>query len=548
MLQKMHILLQNRNIRLLLFIVTAFNVLLLNISIYNDLHFFCWNNEFNENKQGLYIVAKCIWTISVVIIECLLALAIVWRKALSKKYGRIFALNTMIYGGTFACLFPGTWGAVGDEFLVYWAAKNMWIWPQQGAMSGLLMIWELMFYPATWTPVLIQLIFTDVAFTRITGKLWNEGRKASAIFFELIMFSAVTMIYTYNPIRIWLFTVAFVAFLAEFYFAWIDGTFSKMQQVYFTFLFCIIVCIRTETKYMLIWGPILFIALLIHCNKPWLWKKIVLKIEIVAVLSIFIVSLIFEYLGGAAYKYNSLSLVSFVCPLSVILTSENAKLDELEVDAIDAVFPVQDLVDNPSATNFWNYKHWIDNYEDVSKTEIRAFKNATVKIFINNLNIFMNSRIQMLYACMPREWIPAAKDITDIKDWGENNHSSSRDIYKDFDFDNSSVRMNCASVLSGKTFISPTMKKIQYSFVVPIILLILSFAVACVKKKIEIVLLLMTAGIEFVLLFLLIPSAANMYYVPFYMVGWGMLGGYIDRVMKNIKSRNGSNCLRKIVS
>ena len=110
MLQKMHILLQNRNIRLLLFIVTAFNVLLLNISIYNDLHFFCWNNEFNENKQGLYIVAKCIWTISVVIIECLLVLAIVWRKALSKKYGRIFALNTMIYGGTFACLFPGTWG------------------------------------------------------------------------------------------------------------------------------------------------------------------------------------------------------------------------------------------------------------------------------------------------------------------------------------------------------------------------------------------------------------------------------------------------------
>ena len=58
----------------------------------------------------------------------------------------------------------------------------------------------------------------------------------------------------------------------------------------------------------------------------------------------------------------------------------------------------------------------------------------------------------------------------------------------------------------------------------------------------------MTAGIEFVLLFLLIPSAANMYYVPFYMVGWGMLGGYIDRVMKNIKSGNGSNCLRKIVS
>ena len=51
MLQKMHILLQNRNIRLLPFIVTAFNVLLLNISIYNDLHF-CWNNEFNENKQG----------------------------------------------------------------------------------------------------------------------------------------------------------------------------------------------------------------------------------------------------------------------------------------------------------------------------------------------------------------------------------------------------------------------------------------------------------------------------------------------------------------
>lgn len=539
MLQRMHILLQNKKRVLQLFGLSVFNLLLCVVSIKNDLHFFIFDNEFNKNTHELYLVIKCIWLISLFVIEYLVLEIVKHKKVVFQRYGLIFALNTIIYGFFFACLFPGSWGAVGDELLVYWAAKNMWIWSQQGAWSGLVMIWELMFYPATWMPILIQLIFTDLVFSRITGKLWDKGRKATAIIFELMIFSAPAMIYTYNPLRMWIFTVALLAFLAEFYFAWTEKKFSKTQQIYSCFLLCIIVCVRTETKYMLIWTPILLILLLVHCNQICMWKKTVLKIEMVMVLAVTAITLLFENLGGTAYKYNSLSVVSYVCPLSVILTDDNANLDGLEeeINDIDVVFPIQDLVDNPSAINFWNYQHWIDNYEDASKTEIRAFEQAVLRIIIKNVKIFINTRCQMFYACMPNGRMTAAGDTEAIKYWGEHNHSSSCDLYKDFDFKNS-FRMTCASILSGISWIPPVIRKIQYSFMIPIMLLILSLIIASVKKRMEIVLILMTVGMEFILLFLLIPSAANMYYIPFYILGWVMMGGYLDLGIQMIRERH----------
>lgn len=535
MLRKMHTLLQNKKRILQLCIIFLGDILLFLVSVRNDLHFFVFDNEFNENAHELYLVIKFFWLLSVAVIECFIFFIVANRKVFIQKYGFIFALNTIIYGIAFGCLFPGTWGAVGDEQLVYWGAKNLWIWPQQGALSGFIMIWELMFYSATWMPIFIQLIFTDMVFTRITGKLWDGGRKATAIIFELIMFSSVAMIYTYNPMRMWILTVALLAFLAEFYFAWTERKLSKAQYIYFCFLLCIIVCIRTETKYMIIFGALLLALLFRHCKQIHIWKKI-LRIEMTEILFVIILSLIFENIGGEAYKYNSLSMVSFVCPLSVILVNEDADLGGLdeEINAIDAVFPVQDLVDNPSATYFWNYKHWIDNYEDVSKKEIRAFENATLKIIIKNFRLFMNSRFQMIYACMPQGRMRAASDIDTIKIWCENNHSSSRDLYKDFDFGNS-MRMPCAYILGESPYTLPRIRRIQYSFGLPIMLLIVSFIIAAVKKRTEMVLILMTAGIEFILLFLLIPSAANMYYVPFYMLGWTMLGGYIDIGRQKIK-------------
>lgn len=529
MLQRMRISLQDKKKRLLFFIVIAINILLCSASIINDLHYFTFENDFNEHTHELYLAIKCIWLISVVIIEYLIFLLFVYKKVIFQRYGIIFAINTVIYGIAFVCLYPGNWGGVGDELLVYWAAKNMWIWPQQGAMSGLVMIWQLMFYPATWMPILMQFIFTDIVFTRITGKLWSRGCKVTAVFFEVIIFSAVAMIYTYNPMRMWVLTVTFLAFLAEFYFAWTENKFPRAQQIYVCFLLCVIVCIRTETKYMLIWAPILLVLLFAHCKQIHAWKKIVMKIEMVAILSILMVSLIFGNLGGTAYRYNSLSVVSFVCPLSVILVSDDANLSGLEeeIAAINAVFPVRDLIDNPSATNFWNGKHWIDNYEDASKTEIRAFEKAALIIIAKNLDIFLKARYQMFIACMPQGGIYAASDIDAIKSWCENNHNTSSDLYKDFDFGNS-LRMTGASLLSGISYIPFTIRRIQYSFIIPIVLLFFTLVFAIVKKKTEIVLILITAGIEFILMFLLIPNAANMYFVPYYILGWVMLGGFIE--------------------
>ena len=535
MLRKMHILLPNNRKRIFFLGVCLLNITWLFLSIKNDMHFFGFNNEFNEHTRELYLIIKFIWIVSVVVIEHLIYLAFIHRKSIAHSYKNMFIINTVLYGVFFILLFPGNWGGIGDELLIYWAAKNMWIWPQQGAVSGLIMIWELMFFPATWMPVLIKVLFTDIVFTRITGKLWNSGKKVAALLWEVIMFSAVALIYTYNPMRMWLFTVSLIAFLAEFYFAYSQKSLTKWQKIYMCFLLCMIVCIRTEAKYMILWTPIILIILFKHCQNKIPWK-LVITLEGAMLLSVVVVSAIFNNIGGNAYKYRSLSVVSYVCPLSEIFVSDKANLDNLseEMEAIDAVFPLKDMIDNPSAIHFWNFKHWIDDYTDASQNQIRKFQQAAFKIFSKNITIFMNTRWQMFEACMPKDTIYVAMDIEEIKNWCENNDETSVNLYKDFDFKNP-MRMETASLLGGKIFKELEVRKIIYSFVIPLIFLVVSFGIACYKKRVEIILIIMTAGAEFILMYLLIPSAAYMYYVPYYMLGWGIMAGVADRIMYELK-------------
>lgn len=509
------------------------NILFLLFSFVNDYQFFVFDNEFNAHTKELYYIIKLLWFVSIGAIEYLIYLSFIHRKELLQKYGKLLAFNTIVYGFAFMCLFPGNWGGIGDELLIYWAAKHMWIWPQQGAMPGLIMIWQLMFYPATWMPILIQVVFTNIIFTRIIGKLWSRGNRATAVIGELAMFSAVAVIYTYNPMRMWLLTVSFLAFLAEYYFAWHEKSFSRPRQMYMCFLLCIIVCIRTETKYMLVWAPIVFIVLFKHCQMDG--KKAIIKIEIITLFAVCGLNFIFNNLGGIAYKYNSLSVVSFVCPLSEILASDDANLTglEKEIAEIDKVFPVQDLIDNPSSIHFWNFQHWIDNYEDASEAEIFAFERATFKVICKNLSIYAKSRWKMFKACVPNGGINASRSIDEIKVWCEANHSTSANLYHDFDYGNP-LRTDCSHFLSGSTYMPLTIRKIQYSFIIPIMMLIISFVIGVIKGKKEIILILLTAGIEFMFMFFLIPSAAYMYYVPFYILGWAMLGGGIDLVKHSI--------------
>ena len=203
---------------------------------------------------------------------------------------------------------------------------------------------------------------------------------------------------------------------------------------------------------MILWTPIILIILFKHCQNKIPWK-LVITLEGAMLLSVVVVSAIFNNIGGNAYKYRSLSVVSYVCPLSEIFVSDKANLDNLseEMEAIDAVFPLKDMIDNPSAVHFWNFKHWIDDYTDASQNQIRKFQQAAFKIFSKNITIFMNTRWQMFEACMPKDTIYVAMDIEEIKKWCENNDETSVNLYKDFDFKNP-MRMETASLLGGKIF------------------------------------------------------------------------------------------------
>jgi hypothetical protein len=534
-LERTYILLQKIRFNKMETIVLLINLVYLGFSFYNDSAFFLFHNSFNSRAIELYIIIKVVWVISVVAAEYFLYLFYKKRLVCDREYLITFLVNNVIYLLIFVMIFPGNWGGVGDEFLVYWAAKNLWIWPQQGALPGMIMIWQLMFYPAVWMPILVQICISSLLFSRIAGKLWKKKRYITFSVFELTIFSCTSILFAYCPMRMWIFSVVFTALLAEIYFIYMDSLVQKSQMVYITILLPLAVCIRTEAKVMLITIPLVLAVVLIRCRYMQRFKKAFTKMMLTTVLLSVCAGVVFECFGGNAYKYNSLSAVSFICPLSVILTDTGADLENMEQELahIDKVFPIKDITDNPSAVHFWDMKHWISDYENPSRKETRECIIASGRIIVKNLNIYLKSRLKMFAACIPQNSIHAYRTIDDTKALHENNNDLPADLYRDYKYNNP-LRNSVVQFLSGDNCLPDIMCWIQYCFLIPILFLFLYTIYCLFRKAIVFIMILMTVWIQFILMFFLVPNAHCMYYLPFYLMGWMALGFLLEQIVRKV--------------
>ena len=104
-------------------------------SVGNERNFFYWDKMYNPNSVAFYWVMKLVYT-------GLICMAGVGAyKFLNnpgkyvpaiKEWFRYAWPVLIVYGILMILLWPGNWGAVGDEFQTFLSVKNLRVWPDQG--------------------------------------------------------------------------------------------------------------------------------------------------------------------------------------------------------------------------------------------------------------------------------------------------------------------------------------------------------------------------------------------------------------------------------
>lgn len=488
--------------------VIMINIAYIFVSFYNDFHFFSFKNEFNSNSVIIYVILKILWLALFISFEFHFFSFI--REKITKKEMGIFLLFLVVYLVVFMMDFPGNWGAVGDDLLVYWAAKNLWVWPQQGYAAGIIMILELMVWPKVWMPILINVGLYTGLFTYVCNKLEYKGKRIAKIGVIVLSMSLPVLYYMMTSIRssVWAITTIWVCFCLFW-----EEKLEKHKMGIMTIACILVASLRTE-------GLLIFIMFVMYmvvkkmCN-----KKAITKLVIITVMTTVLLSATVRYYGGDAYRYRSLGLVSYVCPLSRILSDENANFTSEQLKYIDEVFPIEHIIEAPNDTNFWSGKHWIDEYADCSSKQARRFSLTSWQIFVENISLFIDSRWKMMVSSIPDgRAIGEARSIDMIKYWGINNHKTSGELWKDFE-KMSPIRKGMGCVLSG--FI-PILSVIMYNWWIPIGICFFTFFWVMIRRKRDTLLVSIPIAIV-VINFMMIPNAHNMYYFVVYLFGWGEL-------------------------
>lgn len=538
-----------RKICLIIILIVNFGYILLTIR--NDLSFFDFHSGFNETTYFLYIILKIVWMAALLFSENVFYRLLKYRDNYNYKCYFVFAIILIcVYLLSFIILFPGGWGNVGDEFLLYWASKNMWIWPQQGALSGILMIICLMFWPKSWMIALIQTFVTCLIFSRICGRLYTNNHKITSILGLVLFCSLPCLSNNSNYMRNWITAICFVALMIEYALCIEKRKVNRNQIIYMSLLFIFIVAIRTETKFLFFIYPFMLYFLISRCSCYWNNSKvdktglrIIGKVELIAVLIVFIISTIYSKFGGDYLKYRSLSLVSFVCPLSVILADGSSNLKGLDgdIENIDTVFPVSDLVSYPSDELFWQNKKFINSYDDCDRREQMNFVRSAIKIFVKNYKRYLYSRYRMVRASLPYGGIQPAADLEHIRIWCENNDDNSADLWKDFDYNNP-IRVKCSRILAGHD-IRKGFRKIvllQYNYYIPLLAILLTLIISTIRKKNSYIVILSPILIEFIALFFFVPNRSHIYFTVFYITGWMIIANIVERIVYGILGLMGS--------
>lgn len=409
-------------------------------------------------------------------------------------------------------IWPGNWVEV-DEYSIYFHAKNMQAHKNQGLFISIIYILGLMIYDNPGMILILQILCVSGMFGSILVDIYQKTKiKRYCIYFLLVCFSPPSLYYIYQPMRTCLFSILILFFLHKFIKVW--DNYKKNDLLFLTILISIIICIRTEIKFMLLIYPLLLVILFV---KHKIFSKIILFKNVCIMFSILILYGIIGKIGGAG---SSPIIQSLATPIYTILTDEKVDIEKLykEVNDIDKIIPINQLLEKSTmGVSFAEVK------TDYTEEEYQDFLESSLSLILRYPEDFVKCRLYALAVSLglSKEHF-YIQTVDNVKNWNPSQEPVELRAL------NSNMQSIVSNIIGGQFSIKDIHAyHILWAFWIPCIVSVFIFIGGLINRRFEIVLGATILLFQLIITTFLAPCHYTMYYFPNYIGGWGLFIEYM---------------------
>ena len=261
-----------------------------------------------------------------------------------------------------------------------------------------------------------------------------------------------------------------------------------------------------------------FIVFYLYKNRNKV-RSIVIKAEAFVLCLVMIFSFCQSFIGGSISKGHRLE--PFITSISIMAAKGRIPEDDLKI--LDKVVPVDDLIKYSSPERPFEYKSSARSDDEFTNAEYIDALGVIIKSIIKHPMEFLKSKIIMFVHStgMEKYYVNLPADENAIAAMYERYNLDKEDIEKYYT-PFSPLREKLSSLLMGGYYFFD-FYCIFWAFWVPVFLILISALIMFFKDKVKFkpylivyILLLM----ELALVFLFAPASFQMYYFPFYLIGW----------------------------
>lgn len=510
-------------------VITILIMLDLLWSIGNERNFFYWDGLYNSSSIIFYWVIKVIYATLLGVFGYQ-----IYRILMNpKKHVAIFVdwlkyawPILVVYGLLIIVLWPGNWGAVGDEIQVYLSVKNLRIWPDQGIMSSLFMLLCLMIYPKVWMIALVQGTISVILLGSILRDLNKElacGRLQKWLF-VLLFISPPALCFVLCPIRVWLYSVFSITLIENLYV--LTKCVDEKKKVYLikkAAVLCALV-INYRSEGLLFLFVCMVIILIGEKHKSLRIKSVFWQLVFVCTLTLGLRGLTVLGNGNTLRQHSGITLVT---TLSMILSDNEkyTKIDQQDIDNIDVVFEVEVLREHPSMAIPFDGTRAERSFPEPTEAQMDAYMRSAIKIIANNMPTFLACKweaakwsmgVYPYYRSVGTIW---TQEILD--EWNENTDLPG-DMTNDFrKYADNHIREKVSNIIvSAFSICSIDSFYIFYAFWIPCLLLPIVSVVYLIKRDWIEAIICLCLCLQLLMVIIMAPGRYQMYYLPFYFLGW----------------------------
>lgn len=488
------------------YIIILFILLLMPFSICHDMRTFYFNGI---NTVLFYIFIKILFSVLIYVLGKQLTKSV--QEVLEHKQLKKRIIFSAII---FYCLlvgliliWPGNWVEV-DEYSIYQYAKNMSAHPNQGLFISVLYIMGLMLWNNPGAILILQIFIVSFIWGRIISDLYEKIKnKITVIILMLLCFSLPCLYYTYQPMRTCLFAMLLMLFIHNYLQLWEKEDLKHKDIINLTLLLSLIVCIRSEIKFMIVFYPIMIICIKIK-NGIFSQKKICTNLFII-IVSIFLYSTVGK-IGGAG---GSPFIYSLITPIYTVLTDENIDMLKIknELENIDKVVPIEEIMQKSDMAVSFAVPR-----ADYTQIEYKQFLKSTASLIAKYPHDLFKCKIYALgisLGCM-KDWT-YIQTVDNVQNWDTSLVPSELHPL------NMEVQSIISNMLGAQFYIGNMhMYNFFWALWIPCILTLIVFGVSIIKRKSCFFLVSCILIIQLILTALTAPAHYAMYYFPNYVCGW----------------------------